>query len=356
VSLVAASHNIEAGHAPPSSVTHVAVDCKSLTRLGEYQRFLNALDHHLEQTHYDIVHAMLPVRRCDVYHPHAGVAAEALRSGHEKHDNPLMRSASSLANRLNPKRRFFAHIERQLLAGDKPPIVLCLSNYIRDAVRRHYKIDDSRLVNLLNGVDLNRFDLITYADAGEAVRHRYHLAPDHVLALMVAQDFARKGLRQAIEAIARADDPRLRLLVVGRDSPLVYQQLARRLGIADRVIFAGPAEDTGPFYSAADFFLLPTRHDPCSLVVIEALAMGLPVISTIQNGACEYMKDGQEGLILPDPSDIPRLTDAIRAMLGSARRQRMGKACLALRPKLASSTHVQRLLEIYDRVLRHESA
>jgi UDP-glucose:(heptosyl)LPS alpha-1,3-glucosyltransferase len=326
------------------------------TRPGQYKRFLAAVDDHLSRTRYDIVHAMLPVRHCDIYHPHAGVAAEAIRSGHEKYANPLKRRLAEWGNRLNWKRQYFAEVERELLTGSKPPIVLCLSNYIKDELRRHYTMDDSRMVRLLNGVDLSRFDVATCAEAGEGIRRRYNIAPDHVLALMVAQDFARKGLHQAIEAMAHPGDPRLRLLVVGRDSPEPYARHGQRLGLGDRVIFAGPTTDTRPFYAAADFFILPTRHDPCSLVVIEALAMGLPVISTAQNGACEYMTDGQEGLILPDPMDIPRLTDAIQAMLGPSRRQRMGKACLALRPKLSSATHVSTLLEIYDRVLRHRRA
>jgi len=79
---------------------------KSATRAGYYVKFLNALDQHLDSTPYDIVHAMLPVRRCDVYHPHAGIAAEAIASGHEKYAG-LRRLLAGIANRFNRKRQRF---------------------------------------------------------------------------------------------------------------------------------------------------------------------------------------------------------------------------------------------------------
>ncbi len=101
---------------------------------------------------------------------------------------------------------------------------------------------------------------------------------------MLAQDFRRKGLRGGDRALAAV--PGWTLLVGGRDDP-GRSAAGRRPGVADRIAFAGPVADPAAFYRAADFFVLPTRHDPCSLVVLEALAMGVPVISTRQNGACE---------------------------------------------------------------------
>src|SRR5687768_382449 len=73
---------------PPNGAVTVNLDAGGVTRLGKYRRFLAALDEHLAQSAYDVVHAMLPVRRCDVYHPHAGVAAEAIETGHLKHRAP----------------------------------------------------------------------------------------------------------------------------------------------------------------------------------------------------------------------------------------------------------------------------
>src|SRR5437764_4999522 len=99
------------------------------------------------------------------------------------------------------------------------------------------------------------------------------------------------------------EEPKLKIMVVGnRDAKFHPPPDA-----AAQVSFAGEVADTRPFYRDADFFVLPTRHDPCSLVVLEALAMGLPVISTKFNSATEIMADGVHGFILPDPDDVDAL-------------------------------------------------
>jgi UDP-glucose:(heptosyl)LPS alpha-1,3-glucosyltransferase len=293
---------------------------------------------------------MLPVHHCHVYHPHAGIAADAVCSGHEKYRNPLARALARMVNSFNRKRQRFAEVERTLLIGPKPPVVLCLSSYIQRAVQRHYAIPQDRLVGLLNGADLKRFDPAANPELREKTRKQLGLDSSRVMALMIAQDFARKGLREAIEAIARVSDPRLVLTVVGRDTLAPYRRLAEQLGIGDRVIFAGPTTDPVPFYQAADFFVLPTRHDPCSLVVLEALAMGLPVISTVQNGACEVMTPGQEGFVLTDPSRVDELAGAMRSLLDSPTRTRMHQACLTLRPRLSQEEHLRILLNTYGQV------
>ena len=73
---------------------------------------------------------MLPVRQCDLYHPHAGLAAEAVVSGHEKYDG-VRRSMAALTNRFNRKRQTFAAVERKLLEAEHAPTVLCLSEYVK---------------------------------------------------------------------------------------------------------------------------------------------------------------------------------------------------------------------------------
>ena len=146
------------------------------------------------------------------------------------------------------------------------------------------------------------------------------------------------------------------LLVAGKPDPAKYRQLAKSLGVADRVLFAGQVSDPVAFYQAADFFVLPTRFDPCSLVVLEALAMGLPVISTTKNGACEIMRDGQHGRVLSDPGDIPALAEAMRQMMDVNHRHALSSACLKLRPQLSQDAHVDRLQTVYEGILKKRTA
>lgn len=331
----------------PPPVERVVLRARALTRAGAYRAFLRSLEEHLREARYDIVHAMLPVPRCDIYHPHAGLAAETLAAGHLQHRSPLTRAAAWLGNRLNRRRCLYAAVERRLLAGDQAPLVLCLSDYVRRLVQRRYHLPPESLAVLHNGVDLQRFDPLPASAGSDAPPWPAAFADRGVVALMVAQDFRRKGLAEAIESLSLARDRRLRLAVVGRDDPRPYGRLARRRGVAEQVLFAPPAGDLRPFYRHADYLLLPTWHDPCSLVVLEALAMGLPVITTRRNGAAELMADGQHGRVLPDPSDGPALAAAMCAMLDPQRRAEMRRACLELRGRLSQSQHVERLIGIY---------
>lgn len=322
-----------------------------LTRLQQYRHFLDSVDRYLAfHPPYDVVHAMLPVRQCDLYHPHAGIAADAVATGHLKYNSPLTRVTSRWANRVNAKRQYFAKVERELLTSSNAPVVLCLSDYVKRNTLKHYPLDAADLATLFNAIDLAKFDPAQRPDARPQLRQRLGLADEHVAALMIAQDFERKGLRGAIAALARVADARLKLVVVGKQDPAAYRRFAEQQGVADRVVFAGRTDDPAAFYRAADFFVLPTRHDPCSLATLEALAMGRPVVSTAFNGACEIMAEGKHGFVLPDPADVDALAKAMRRLLNDAERHAMAAACLELRPQLAYERHVNEVIRVYESV------
>ena len=328
-------------------VAQVPLEHRGVSRLRRYRSFLDSLDRHLDAARYDVVHAIAPVRRCDFYHPQAGLAAEALATGHLKYEG-IRRPLDKLATRLNRKRQFVASVERNLLTGADAPTLLCVSDMVRRTGRTHYPaLPEAKLVTLFNAVDPDRFDPDAKPQAAEEVRARYGIGADKTVALIVAQDFKRKGLRPAVEGLARVPDERLVLLVVGKPDPRAYEELARRLNVSHRVIFAGPTSDTYGFYRAADFFVLPTWHDPCSLVVLEALAMGLPTITTLQNGACEVIEEDRHGYVLADPGDVAGLVKGMTRLLDPDKRRAQRAACLALRPRLSYQHHLDQLESLY---------
>jgi UDP-glucose:(heptosyl)LPS alpha-1,3-glucosyltransferase len=299
------------------AASRIALNQSAITRVGNYRQFLDQLDAHLAENRYDIVHAMLPVRRCDVYHPHAGMAA----SGARKFNAPF-----------NARRRLMAKVERELLSNPKPPIVIALSEYVKRAIQQSFPLPEDRLATLFNAVDLGRFQ------PGPRPVSR-----DYINGLFIGQDFVRKGLMTAIVAASMLKEPRLKLTVVGKRSGKFHPPA----DAGAQVSFAGETSDPRPFYRDADFFVLPTKHDPCSLVVLEALAMGVPVISTKFNGATEIMTDGVHGYVLDDPNDADALAEAMRKILDPARRAEMSQACLELRPKLSYENHLDQLQAIY---------
>jgi UDP-glucose:(heptosyl)LPS alpha-1,3-glucosyltransferase len=327
VSLIASSFASPAAAAAAAGLRQVPLVTSGLTRAGRYRQFLGALDAHLAAESYDIIHAMLPVRRCDVYHPHAGLAlAAAQRTGW----NIL----------FNPRRRLMANVEQSLLNASTPPIVISLSQYVKRDIVQHYpQLPAERLKTLFNAVDLDRFKPMPPTGA---IRNR--ITGGGLVGLFIGRDYIRKGLAEAVAATSKLGDDAPALAVLG---PMEWRRFELTPQRHTRVVQFPMVDDPRPYYADADFFVLPTKHDPCSLVVLEALAMGLPVISTRFNGATEIMTDGVQGFIQQDPTDVDALAASMRKMLDPARRSAMKEACLALRSALSYEHHLDTLEQIY---------
>jgi UDP-glucose:(heptosyl)LPS alpha-1,3-glucosyltransferase len=149
-------------------------------------------------------------------------------------------------------------------------------------------------------------------------------ADDDIVVLIVANEWHRKGLGPLIEAVGVLNDPRVRLDLVGMRPPHDYQPLAQRLGLMGRLHWHGPSADVGRFHAAADIFALPTTYEPFGLVIIEAMASGLPVITSRLAGASPAIESGRNGLLLDDPRDVSRLANDLRRLSETDERERMG--------------------------------
>jgi UDP-glucose:(heptosyl)LPS alpha-1,3-glucosyltransferase len=115
-------------------------------------------------------------------------------------------------------------------------------------------------------------------------------------------------------------------------------RLARENGIFEEVVFAGSTNEPEKYYGASDFLVHPTFYDACSLTVLEALASGLPVITTHSNGAGGIITQGQEGFVISDPRGEKILIEKISFLLD---RERVEKASIAAR-RLAETYSIER--------------
>jgi len=252
----------------------------------------------------DVVFAIRHALDCDVYLPHGGLVDLA----RERKD--LAAGGAGLLTRLGRvfgrKHAFFQQAEAALLAGREGPLVIAVSEWIAGKIRAQYPACASRLKVVVNGVDVERFDPAAHAEAGAALRASWGLeAP--LVGLLSAHHPVLKGAETAIRALAepvtRALPRPVALVVAGGSLPSSLRALARRLGVAGQVREVGLFDDPRPLYAAADLLLHPTWYDPCSLVCLEALAMGLPVITTPEGGVREVM--GQRGGIVVEEAGNP---------------------------------------------------
>jgi UDP-glucose:(heptosyl)LPS alpha-1,3-glucosyltransferase len=227
---------------------------------------------------------------------------------------------------------------------------------VRRDMQEFYRVPDERLHLVYNGVDVKHFSPEACRSRRDEARKRLGLAESETCFLLVAHNFKLKGVRELVESAGflhgdRAGGDLWRIVVVGKGNPRPYQRLAERLGCAGRIHFAGPAADVLPAYAAADVYVHPTWYDPCSLVVLEALACGLPVITTRFNGAGELIEDGREGFVLDSPADTARLAETMGSLLAPRLRGPMGEAARRAAEQYPIERNFREMLEVFTRVV-----
>src|SRR5207249_10008319 len=154
----------------------------------------------------------------------------------------------------------------------------------------------------------------------EKSREELNLKPDQIALLFAGSGWERKGLLFAIQAAALCKDRKMRLLVAGRGNARLYKTRRLRFWREEPVQFLGEVEDVRRVYAAADIVILPTIYDPFSNACLEALACGLPVITTRFNGFSQIIENGINVSIIDDPTNLTGLRDAIHFRSDAARR------------------------------------
>ncbi|MBN2492727.1 MAG: glycosyltransferase family 4 protein [Planctomycetes bacterium] len=272
-----------------------------------------------------------------VFQPHGGVYSCAARA--QSRSAGWRRPLHAQVRALNPKHLALLHLEAlQRRRGGRVRHV-ALSERVRADMCRVYRLDEADApVLLYNGVDCRRFAPDPGGDDRARIRARHGIDPAAFVVLFMAHNFRLKGLGHLIAAAAglqRRPDPRLRVLVVGRGRTAGYVRRARALGLGQTFVFAGDTAAPEGYYRAADVLAHPTYYDPCSSVCLEALACGLPVVTTAANGVGELIAAAGGGVVLADAAD----EGGLRAALAGLRRDPGRRARLAAEARRLAEAH-----------------
>jgi UDP-glucose:(heptosyl)LPS alpha-1,3-glucosyltransferase len=303
---------------------------------------------------FDIIHSMLPIPGCDVYQPRGGTVAESIERNLAIVRSPVMRRVRQLATRFNAKRQAQLRQESELFALYPDSVVAAVSQYVVDQLQRHYGLDEDRVRLVFNGVDVAEVSDETRAANRRTLREELGIGPDEFVLLMVAHNFRLKGVGPCIEAVAeltRRGGPAARVLIVGRGDAMPFRRRAERLRIAEQFLFVGPSERVGVYYDASDVLVHPTYYDPCSRVVLEALATGLPAITTRHNGAAEAIEEGACGYVIDSADAVDQLADRIMRLADAGVRRQFGRYGRQLRERVSMARHAEELLLLYDEIL-----
>ncbi len=318
-----------------------------LARLAE--RTLRTLD-------LDVIHDMGVGWYCDVLQSHDG--SRSAQAEQKLFLLPLWaRPLKRALIRVLPRYRAFRILSARQLA-EPTPYVIALSRSVAEDYRRYHGVDPRRIRVVHNGVDPRRFSPERRAAHRPAMRRQLNLRDHETVFLFVGHDFQRKGLATVIRAVGRLVREALpvRLLVAGGRGHGRYDWIARRCGADAAVTFLGPVADPVPYYAAADAYVLPSFYDPFGLVVLEAAASGLPVITSRRAGASELLTNGLQGYVLRDPADDRELAERLRSLLDPPLRRRMGQSARDLAVRHTMDRNCQEILAIYREVIRQRAA
>jgi glycosyltransferase involved in cell wall biosynthesis len=200
-------------------------------------------------------------------------------------------------------------------------------------VTTHFGREDVRVI--LNAVDLDRFRPEERLRRRAAAREALHFAETEFVALLIGNDWKKKGLSYLLQAVAAMPDVPVRVLIAGRDDRASFLAQMRELGIEKRVLFAEPSADVMQFFAAADVYAGPSLHDSFALPPLEAMACGLPVITSNDNGGAEVITEGCDGFVLRDPRDSGALAEILRKLYENpGLRQGVGESAARTAQKL----------------------
>ncbi len=300
----------------------------------------------LARERFDLVQSHERLACCDVYRAGDGVHRQWLEN-RARASGPLVR----LGQTLNPYHRYVLAAEARMFASPRLAAVICNSRMVAAEIERHFGLPRSRLHVIYNGVDLAAFSPEVRAAHRDAMRTRLGIPAAAPVLLFVGSGFARKGVGRLVAALAALADRETRLVVVGRDQDeRRFRRQAQRLGLGERVLFAGPQQDVRPWYGLADAFALPTLYDPFPNAALEALACGLPIVTSLQSGAAELVRAGENGYTC-DALDAPGLARACRDVLRLAGESGACEAARAAAAPLDLAAMARRLVALYDDLL-----
>ena len=295
---------------------------------------------------FDLVQSHERISCCDVYRAGDGVHRQWLAN---RKRGAGMWERIALA--LNPYHWYTLAAEKRLFQSPRLRAVICNSNMVKEELRRHFALPEAKLRVIYSGVDLAAFHPRLRQTWRERKRAELGVADETMVFLFVGSGFRRKGLPQLLRALSGVRDAHL--VVVGADKELPrLRRAAAQARLSGRVHFMGGQEDVRPWYGMADCFVLPTLYDPFPNAALEAMACGLPLVTSLQCGAAEFVESGVEGYICRDPLDVVELARCLNLAAAPGQAQRMGVAARRKVEPYGLDAMARRLTSLYADLLR----
>jgi len=203
--------------------------------------------------------------------------------------------------------------------------IIAISQVVKNELMETYHIPTNDIEVIYDGIDLELFHPRNRQTSLAEIRTTHQISQEKIVLLFVGRGFSRKGLKNLLSVMPKMDD-RFHLLVVGGDNHLEsYRDLCNDLNIGSKVTFAGSRTEIHKYYGASDLFILPSFQEAFGNVILEAMASGLPVITTLRAGASEVIQGELRDFLLADPDDINDMKHKIELLAVPDKLKRLGE-------------------------------
>jgi UDP-glucose:(heptosyl)LPS alpha-1,3-glucosyltransferase len=326
------------GEPEPGFQVHL-IKPRGFTNHGRSRSFISQLQHHFQKNAHDLVVGFNKMPGLDLYYA-ADVCYKArVESRH-------------LFYKLLPRYQQWVRQETAVFRAGVPTNIMLIAPKQQEAFTRHYGTEANRFHLLPPGIATDRKAPANAAEISTAMRKQ--LGVDDVMILMIGSGFKTKGVDRAILAFAalpKQDQQRSQLFVVGTDDAAPYRSLAKEHGCAHRIHFLGGRTDVPALLLAADLLLHPAYYDNTATVLLEALAAGLPVLTTDQCGYAHYIETANAGVVLPAPFVQANLNQALSQIISAnEQRQQWQQQALAFSKTADIYSMPQRAVDLIEQI------
>jgi glycosyltransferase involved in cell wall biosynthesis len=248
-----------------------------------------------------------------------------------------------------------ARLERSVYRNPEVSLIL-ISRRTSRALEGFYG-RKGELPVVYSGLDQEIFNPRARMKLRENARREIRLKGERTALLLIGNDWQNKGLPVLLETLVLLDDLTICLMIVGRDNPSPFRKYIDENHLQERVIFLPPRRDVEYYYAAADIYVGPSREDAFGQPPAEAMACGLPVITTITCGVSELITDGVDGMVLRDPLNTQELAAKIRQLHQNPEmRKRLGERAAETARRLTWDQNGKELTKFLLEILQKKNS
>ena len=292
-----------------------------------------------QKKHFDIIQSHDKTLCQDIYRAGDGCHIEWLKQRWRR-----IGFAGKVSILLNPYHWLILALERLIFKRHKFKKIIAISEMVKKNVMDNYGVSSAEIEVIYNGVDLDRFNPVNKEKYKSEIREKHGLKDDDFVVLFVGSGFERKGVKYLIKA-AEYVSGQISLMIVGKGAEAEF----KRMSGCQKIIFCGPQKDVDKYYAAADMFVFPTMYEPFGNVHLEALASGLPVITTKNSGASEIIKDGVHGFVIQQPEDYISIAEKITILLNDKNKlELLSQNARQLAEEFTFKKHIGKIQKLYD--------